>query len=172
MSQDTPQQINHSTVGEVFSQEAYEVPYHAAATLDDIESGSGIFNRRQLHGNNAILPVHVQPRGWLDEDDAGEEGEKGSNSDSGGGSSGATFTTVRLRATALDAEERTRTARAFNAALQRYSRHAALVVTNMPLIRSDQPGRDFLDYVDTICESIDNVLLVRGSGVEVITTYV
>jgi potassium/chloride transporter 4/5/6 len=164
---------NHSTVGEVFSQEAYEVPYHAAV-LDDLESGSVGLSTHHHSSSSATTPVHVRPRGWLDEEEEDDDdglGDEGANFDSLG-SSGDTFTTVRLRATAVDAEERTRTARIFNEALKKYSRHAALVVTNMPLIRSDQPGRDFLDYVDTICASIDNVLLVRGSGVEVITTYV
>jgi len=31
------------------------------------------------------------------------------------------------------------------------------------------PG--FFNYVDALCDGLDNVLLVKGSGKEVITTY-
>lgn len=121
------------TVGEVFSQEAYEVPYHAvwedimesgdasayvpASPMADVEFPSGVINNAHSHG------------------------------------------------------ERMRTARSFNEALKQYSSRASLVVTNMPLIRAHEPAAEFFDYVDTMCASIDNMMLVRGSGIEVVTTY-
>ena len=61
-------------------------------------------------------------------------------------------------------------AREFNNQLMKYSAMANLVVTNMPLIRSDVASK-FLGYVDVMTKGIDNVLLIRGSGAEVITTY-
>lgn len=69
--------------------------------------------------------------------------------------------------------ERIRTARAFNVALKHYSSRASLVVTNLPLIRhGEQSAREYFEYLDTMSEGASNILFVRGSGVEVITTYV
>merc|ERR1712232_38706 len=67
-------------------------------------------------------------------------------------------------------ENQIQTAKAFNIELRKYSSLANLVVTNMPLIRSDTSS-EFLSYVDEMTKGLDNVLLVRGSGAEVITTY-
>jgi len=67
-------------------------------------------------------------------------------------------------------ENQIQTARAFNHELKKYSSLANLIVTNMPLIRSDTSS-EFLSYVDEMSKGLDNVLLVRGSGKEVITTY-
>jgi solute carrier family 12 (potassium/chloride transporter), member 4/6 len=128
---DTTETISthHLTVGEVFSQEAYEVPYHAV--WEDPEIGNAA--------------VHESPMA----DVAFSPG-----------------------ASAHDHGERMRTARAFNQALRQYSSRASLVVTNMPLIRPNSPPAEFFEYVDAMCSSIDNMMLVRGSGVEVVTTYV
>jgi len=68
--------------------------------------------------------------------------------------------------------ERMRTAKNFNNAIKQFSTRASLVVTNLPLIRSEESPADFFDYVDTISDGVKNMLLVRGSGIEVITTYV
>ncbi len=65
-----------------------------------------------------------------------------------------------------DRETRMKNARAFNEILQSYSSESNLVVTNMPKIREG-----FFDYVDIMCRGLDNVLLIKGSGKEVITTY-
>lgn len=54
----------------------------------------------------------------------------------------------------------------FNKILKKYSSDSNLVVTNMPKL---SPG--FFNYVDALCDGLDNVLLVKGSGKEVITTY-
>lgn len=68
--------------------------------------------------------------------------------------------------------ERMRTAKNFNNAIKQFSTRASLVVTNLPLIRSEESPAEFFDYVDTISDGVKNMLLVRGSGIEVITTYV
>ena len=66
--------------------------------------------------------------------------------------------------------ERIRNASAINEVMRLHSSCSNLVVTNMPHILS-QYSCDFFEYVDTMCEGLDNVLLVRGSGKEVVTTY-
>ncbi len=54
----------------------------------------------------------------------------------------------------------------FNKMLKKHSSESNLIVTNMPKLFPN-----FFDYVDTMCEGLNNVLLVKGSGKEVITTY-
>jgi len=71
-----------------------------------------------------------------------------------------------------DHNERLRTANAFNNAIKQFSKRATLVVTNLPLARAEEPPSEFFDYVDAISDGVKNMLLVRGSGIEVITTYV
>ena len=47
-----------------------------------------------------------------------------------------------------------------------------LIVTNLPLLRPDTSPVAFVNFVDTMTRDIDaSVLLVRGSGNEVITQY-
>ena len=48
---------------------------------------------------------------------------------------------------------------------------ARLIVTNLPLLRPDTRPMAFVNFVDTMTRDIDNVLLVRGAGNEVITQY-
>eukprot|EP00545_Synedropsis_sp_CCMP1620_P004676 CAMPEP_0119018298 /NCGR_PEP_ID=MMETSP1176-20130426/18998_1 /TAXON_ID=265551 /ORGANISM="Synedropsis recta cf, Strain CCMP1620" /LENGTH=848 /DNA_ID=CAMNT_0006972259 /DNA_START=261 /DNA_END=2807 /DNA_ORIENTATION=- len=72
----------------------------------------------------------------------------------------------------MQRNERLRTARAFNHALKQFSSRASLVVTNLPLVRSEEPADEFFDYVDAMSDGVKNMLFVRGSGIEVITTYV
>ena len=70
---------------------------------------------------------------------------------------------------------RTQNALALNQAIRSRSREGTrLVVTNLPLLKpittcSSEEG--FIDYVEAMCRGIDNVLLVRGAGNEVITQY-
>lgn len=63
------------------------------------------------------------------------------------------------------------TASMLNEAMRRYSSDANLVVTNLPFIHKNQCAQTYFHFVDKICEGIDNVMLVRGSGAEVITAY-
>jgi potassium/chloride transporter 4/5/6 len=65
-----------------------------------------------------------------------------------------------------DSSSRMKNAIAFNKILKSYSSDSNLVVTNMP-----KPFPEFFDYIDAMCDGLDNVLLVKGSGKEVITTY-
>ena len=125
----TENSTHHLTVGEVFSNEAYEVPYHAV--WDDLETGNA---------DATVSPMA----------DVAFSSEMNVHNHT----------------------ERMRTARSFNQALKHYSSRASLVVTNMPLIRHEGPPEEFFEYVDAMCSSIDNMMLVRGSGVEVVTTYV
>lgn len=72
----------------------------------------------------------------------------------------------------LRRSERLRTAKAFNRALKQFSGRASLVVTNLPVIRSEEPTGDFFDYIDAMSDGVNNMVFIRGSGIEVITTYV
>ena len=47
---------------------------------------------------------------------------------------------------------------------------AALVVTNLPYM-THLPPAFFVDYVDAMTDGLGAVLLVRGSGQEVVTKY-
>ena len=58
----------------------------------------------------------------------------------------------------------------FNRILREHSKKSKLVVTNMPLL-SRMSANDAIVYIDTMCQDIEPVLLVRGSGEEVISTY-
>jgi len=132
----TDSNTHHMTVGEVFSQHAYEVPYHAVVD-GDVETGKGEI------GFN-----HHEPGCPTNNESVDTESTS-----------------------SYDTTERVRTAQAFNQALKTHSSRATLVVTNLPLIRSEHPPDDFFDYIDTMSDGIKHMVFVRGSGVEVITTY-
>ena len=66
--------------------------------------------------------------------------------------------------------ERLKNASALNEMMCLYSSCSNLVITNMPQIQSPY-SCDFFDYVDTMCDGLDNCLLIRGSGKEVVTNY-
>mmetsp|Transcript_47375 Transcript_47375/g.92414 ORF Transcript_47375/g.92414 Transcript_47375/m.92414 type:complete len:947 (+) Transcript_47375:361-3201(+) len=68
-------------------------------------------------------------------------------------------------------EPRLETAAYFNRMVKIFSKDAKLIVTNLPLIDDTTDSEDFFSYVETMSEGIDNMLLVRGAGEEVITTY-
>lgn len=51
-----------------------------------------------------------------------------------------------------------------------HSSGAALVVTNLPYM-THLPPAFFVDYVDVMTDGLGAVLLVRGSGQEVVTKY-
>ncbi len=58
-----------------------------------------------------------------------------------------------------------------NKVMRRESHDANLVVTNLPFIQKDHDSEEYFKFLFTACEGIDNVMLVRGSGAEVITAY-
>eukprot|EP00986_Skeletonema_menzelii_P016121 scaffold13751_cov150-Skeletonema_menzelii.AAC.6 len=63
------------------------------------------------------------------------------------------------------------TATVLNEMVRRESHDANLVVTNLPFIQKDHDSEEYFKFLYTVCEGIDNVMLVRGSGAEVITAY-
>lgn len=137
------------TVGEVFSKEVYDVPYQQ---IDDLEKVIGA----ELGYNEFPNPP---PSASLDEEQQQDQSSSTTNQQK------------------VWKEKRSKTAKVFNQALHKYSQAADLIVTNMPLIRStpgsisNKNSSDFLGYVDSMTKGFDNVLLIRGSGAEVITTY-
>jgi len=113
----------HMTVGEVFSDQVYEIPYVPMGS----DNGPEVF--QTLSNNEGIS------------DEFKEKNER--------------------EATAME----------MNRIMLEQSRVASLVLTNMPLIRPDQPASYFLNYVEVMCGGLGNIILVRGTGAEVITTY-
>ena len=168
--------VNEMTVGEVFSRETYDVPYHAISPdLNerdednfDMEYGSG-----RGQGTAAAVSKTLRPSVNVN-CDSNDDGmavspddvygdDTDTDVDSGFGVSAGRLPGRRGRA---------ETALAFNSLLRLHSSRANLVVTNLPLIRGGGwPPSDFFKYVDKLTDGLDNVLLVRGSGTEVITTY-
>jgi solute carrier family 12 (potassium/chloride transporter), member 4/6 len=67
--------------------------------------------------------------------------------------------------------ERMRNASAFNKVLRQNSNIGSLIVTNLPLMRLNDPVDTFFDFVDAMTDGFQDVLFIRGSGIEVITTY-
>lgn len=63
----------------------------------------------------------------------------------------------------------TNTATLLNKVIRTHSSDANLVVTNLPFIPSETCPNEYFGFVDAIVDGIDNVMLVRGSGAEVIT---
>ena len=58
----------------------------------------------------------------------------------------------------------------FNNAIRFYSHSSNLVVTNMPLVESMTDSNAFFKYIDQISMCVENILLVRGSEYEVVTS--
>ena len=62
------------------------------------------------------------------------------------------------------------TAERINRLMREHSDDCALTVVNLPLKTRMQPEH-FVDYVSVLTKGIDRMLLVRGSGKEVVTSY-
>ena len=62
------------------------------------------------------------------------------------------------------------TAKIFNNVIRFYSHSSNLVVTNMPLIESMSSTQAFFAYIDRLSMCVDNIMLVRGSEYDVVTT--
>lgn len=67
-------------------------------------------------------------------------------------------------------KQRLMTAILLNRNIVEYSSGARLVVTNLPLV-ADMHASEVLQYVDAVGASIAPLLMIRGSGVEVVTQY-
>ena len=61
-------------------------------------------------------------------------------------------------------------AEALNGRMREHSSSASLIVTNLPYM-THVPPQFFVDYVDTMTDGLDSVMLIRGSGMEVVTKY-
>jgi len=62
------------------------------------------------------------------------------------------------------------TAKKFNELIRENSVDASLVVTHLPLPHKASSANEFMAYVDTMFENVDNMLLMQGTGVEYMTT--
>lgn len=62
------------------------------------------------------------------------------------------------------------TAKKFNNLIRRHSSPGSLVVTHLPLLHKANETIDFMEYVDTMMNHMNNVLLILGTGVEYLTT--
>lgn len=70
----------------------------------------------------------------------------------------------------VDDDVSLRVAHAFNYEMTKNSKDAHLVVTNLPLmVGTDAVG--FMKFVEVLTADLKTVILVRGSGVEVVTTF-
>ena len=69
----------------------------------------------------------------------------------------------RVKASLLTAER-------INRLMRKHSDDSALTVVNLPLKTRMQPDH-FVDYVCVLTKGIDRMLLVRGSGKEVVTSF-
>ena len=67
-------------------------------------------------------------------------------------------------------EERLVTARNINARMRSISEGASLVLVNLPLSRS-MVAAEFVQYTEVLVEGLDRVVMIRGSGREVVTKY-
>ena len=61
-------------------------------------------------------------------------------------------------------------AKKFNALIRKESPYASMVVTHLPLPHKASSSNGFMEYVDALVHSIDNMLLIQGTGVEYLTT--
>lgn len=69
----------------------------------------------------------------------------------------------------IDAHTRQETAALLNKIIKKNSADANLVVTNLPFIPDEVNSYEYFEFTNRIVDDIDNVMLVRGSGAEVIT---
>ena len=56
-----------------------------------------------------------------------------------------------------------------NSIMKKRSSKSPLVFCNLPIPNSNQTAMDYLEYVDVLCADLQRVILVKGSGFEVVT---
>jgi hypothetical protein len=61
------------------------------------------------------------------------------------------------------------TASVLNEIIRTHSSDANLVISNLPFIPPDITAKEYFDFANALVDGIDNVMLVRGSGAEVVT---
>ena len=59
-----------------------------------------------------------------------------------------------------------------NSIMRKRSETSPLVFCNLPLPNKRQTAVDFLEYIDVLCSDLRRVILVKGSGFEVVTSAV
>lgn len=69
----------------------------------------------------------------------------------------------------VDSNDRPETSALLNRMIKKNSADANLVVTNLPFIPDEADPKEYFEFINGIVDGIDNVMLVRGSGAEVIT---
>ena len=131
------------TIGEVFSQIQQQIPYVPLSDQANMGLEHADTDELSFNSEDPLLD-ETTIRSDKEDDDA--------------------FTKIHR------SRDRIKNARAINQMIRLHSSCSNLVVTNMPQIQS-QYSCDFFEYVDAMCDGIDNVLLIRGSGKEVITTF-
>lgn len=148
---------SHATVGEFFSDQVYEIPYMpmGAHQIQTVTGGTDDDHYEHEYGDehgdehgDGDLMFQVMEEKLVNTDTA-----KSGPDD---------FHEKNYRET---------TALEINKTFLQHSRMANLVVTNMPFIRPGQPASYFLNYVEAMSGGLGNVVFVRGTGAEVITTY-
>ena len=162
-SQNTSTGTHHCdrTIGEHFMSSSYEVPY--IPIKEDIESGEAVNDGLQTYtfdNHDMGGPETYDRTERIDDDSVNSDNES--------------FYTVENGVTKegnKDVDESVKAAATLNGLFKLHSFNANLIVTNMPRIEGIGPAKSFFEYIDTLCDKLDNVLLVRGSGAEVITTY-
>ena len=57
-----------------------------------------------------------------------------------------------------------------NSIMKKRSSKSPLVFCNLPLPNKSQSAVDYLEYVDVLCADLKRVILIKGSGFEVVTS--
>lgn len=145
------------TVSEAFSHESYEVPY---LPLNDVEMGVQGKPNLTDEDDNCLQEktfITSNEETELNLSKTEDEDECRLNDD---------------ESRKNDDERRLKNAATFNHFLKLHSSGTDLVVANLPLIHKYEASSLIFKYIDVMCDGLDNVLMIRGSGKEVITTYV
>lgn len=58
-----------------------------------------------------------------------------------------------------------------NKIFKEQSQVAKLLFVSLPAPIEDMPASDYFEYVNILIEGIPRVILVKGSGIEVVTAY-
>ena len=64
-----------------------------------------------------------------------------------------------------------RTSMTLNKCLLKNSKDSALIFCSLPTPAKSQSSADYLEYLDTLCDGLPRIALVKGSGMEVVTAY-
>lgn len=59
-----------------------------------------------------------------------------------------------------------------NSIMRRRSAKSPLVFCNLPVPNQHQSGLDYVEYIHVLCQDLKRVVLVKGTGFEVVTDSV